>query len=104
MFEEHLCGTDSEKIDLLNVSNILVFQGSCQVPALADEQEYNNAPGFWLYKFWILPNSKPETWLRVPGMFAVKQSLPEGAFFICVTNIHLIIVACSYQKAADRSF
>lgn len=95
---------NSEQINLINVRNIPVFQGSCQVSALADEQEENHTQGFWLYKFWILPNSKPGMWLRDPGMYTVKQSSPEGAFFICVINIHLIIVACNYQKAADRSF
>ena len=34
--------------------------------------------------------------------FTVKQASPEGAFFICVINMHLILVACNYQKAVDK--
>lgn len=36
--------------------------------------------------------------------FTVKQASPEGAVFICVINMHLILVACNYQKAVDRHF
>lgn len=43
-----------------NVRNILVSQGSHLVTALADMQEYK-VQGFWLYKFWVPPNSKSET-------------------------------------------
>lgn len=83
-----------------NVRNILVSQGSHLVTALADMQEYK-VQGFWLYKFWVPPNSKSETQLRAPGMqFAVKQSSPKGAFFICAINMLLILVAFNYQTEA----